>query len=283
MKNVVTRTLSGIVYVAVFVSAIIFGAKTFGLLALFLSLAGVREFLSLEKARKGEPDSRIVTIISMAVALAMIAVSYSIAAFVPSVPSNTLFLVVCSTLGCVTVGWLILMLWSTLTVTNDAQHSLGTYLTAIFYIVLPMSLLSVAYVVPGGAKLLLAALIAIWINDTGAYCVGCLFGKHKLCERLSPKKTWEGFFGGMFFVVLAAVISSIVIGKYLFVMVVLAVLISVAATLGDLFESRLKRSASVKDSGRIIPGHGGVLDRIDSFLFVVYVILPLVFVLAFEL
>jgi phosphatidate cytidylyltransferase len=107
--------------------------------------------------------------------------------------------------------------------------------------------------------------ILIWANDTGAYLTGISFGRHKLMERISPKKTWEGFFGG---VIIAALVGWLlsgwlgVVGKFQWI--IIAVIISVAGTYGDLIESMLKRSIGVKDSGTIMPGHGGFLDRFDS-------------------
>lgn len=108
----------------------------------------------------------------------------------------------------------------------------------------------------------------VWLNDTGAYVVGSLIGKHKLMERISPKKTIEGTLGGVFFAILGGVgfyylfpaITSLTIWLGL------ALIVAVFATWGDLFESFLKRTYGVKDSGKILPGHGGILDRIDSIL-----------------
>jgi phosphatidate cytidylyltransferase len=107
--------------------------------------------------------------------------------------------------------------------------------------------------------------ILIWANDTGAYLTGMSFGWHKLMERISPKKTWEGFFGG---VIIASLIAWLLSG-WLGVVdkihwVIISVIVSIAGTYGDLVESMLKRSTGVKDSGTIMPGHGGFLDRFDS-------------------
>jgi phosphatidate cytidylyltransferase len=107
--------------------------------------------------------------------------------------------------------------------------------------------------------------LLLWANDTGAYLTGITFGKHKLMERISPKKTWEGFFGG----VVTAVLIAWLLSGWLGVIdnihwAIIAVIISVAGTYGDLVESMLKRSIGVKDSGTIMPGHGGFLDRFDS-------------------
>lgn len=107
--------------------------------------------------------------------------------------------------------------------------------------------------------------LLIWSNDTGAYLTGMSIGKHKLMERISPKKTWEGFFGGMIIAALVAWFLSRWLGVVDSIhWVVISLIISVAGTYGDLVESMLKRSLGVKDSSNIMPGHGGFLDRFDS-------------------
>lgn len=117
-------------------------------------------------------------------------------------------------------------------------------------------------------SLILGAFILTWVNDSFAYIVGKNFGKQKLFPRISPKKTVEGFLGGLFF----ACLSSFFISKYTDTLsftnwLILAIIVSVFGTLGDLIESKFKRQAQVKDSGIIMPGHGGLLDRLDSVIF----------------
>ena len=107
--------------------------------------------------------------------------------------------------------------------------------------------------------------ILIWANDTGAYLTGMSFGRHKLMERISPKKTWEGFVGGIIIAALAAWFLSGWLGVVdKLHWIIIALIVSIAGTYGDLIESMLKRSTGVKDSGSIMPGHGGFLDRFDS-------------------
>ena len=111
--------------------------------------------------------------------------------------------------------------------------------------------------------LLLSVLITIWANDAGAYFVGKAIGKRKFSPIISPNKTWEGFFGG---IIIATVVAVIMYFRYPIAALCIAPFIAIFATIGDLFQSMLKRIAGVKDSGNIMPGHGGVFDRIDSWL-----------------
>ena len=120
----------------------------------------------------------------------------------------------------------------------------------------------------------LSIFILTWINDTGAYITGRYLGNHKLFERISPKKTWEGSIGGLLFTLGAVYILYQFWPSYtLSIWIGAAVLISIFSNLGDLMESTFKRNASVKDSGAIMPGHGGVLDRFDAILLTAPVVL----------
>ncbi|MFN2314238.1 MAG: phosphatidate cytidylyltransferase [Bacteroidales bacterium] len=122
--------------------------------------------------------------------------------------------------------------------------------------------------------ILIGFFLLLWTNDTGAYLVGSLIGKHRLFERISPKKSWEGFFGGLILTLLVARLFSGWLGVADTTgWMIIAFIISVAGTLGDLLESMLKRSLGLKDSGTVMPGHGGFLDRFDS----VVVAFPLVY------
>jgi phosphatidate cytidylyltransferase len=150
-------------------------------------------------------------------------------------------------------------------------------LAGVINVALPFSLTTELTMHEGNYdyRILLALFIFLWSNDVGAYCFGMLFGrkgKHKLFERISPKKSWEGFWGGIIVSLIAAFVLLSVWGeRYASVdkahWFALAVIISLSGTFGDLIESMLKRSAGVKDSGKIMPGHGGILDRFDSALF----------------
>jgi phosphatidate cytidylyltransferase len=115
--------------------------------------------------------------------------------------------------------------------------------------------------------ILLALFITIWVNDTGAYLVGITLGKHRLFERISPKKSWEGFFGGAIFALISGYVFSLLITEInLIEWLIFSEIVVVFGTFGDLIESLIKRTVHVKDSGNLIPGHGGLLDRFDSLL-----------------
>ena len=156
--------------------------------------------------------------------------------------------------------------------------SLAHTFFSVIYTAVPFSMFPFAAFARSGLKSLLpheniifspgiiiGFFILIWANDTGAYLTGMSLGKHKLMERISPKKTWEGFIGGIIIAALVAWFLSDWLGVVSrFSWVIISMIISVAGTYGDLVESMLKRSTGVKDSGTIMPGHGGFLDRFDS-------------------
>ncbi len=145
----------------------------------------------------------------------------------------------------------------------------------IGYIILPFIIITK---IPFGLngydpKILISIFILIWTNDTFAYLVGKSTGKHKLFERISPKKTVEGFIGGIIFTVIASYfVSKYFIEASTSIWIIVALIVGVFGTIGDLVESKFKRIAGVKDSGKIMPGHGGILDRLDSVIFVAPII-----------
>lgn len=145
--------------------------------------------------------------------------------------------------------------------------------TGLVYTVVLLSHLYLLRQLPGGAAWAFLSFFLVWATDTGAYLIGRAFGKHPLSPRVSPNKTVEGSLGGLLTAVLVAVLYwNYIGGASLAYFLGLALVAGVAAQLGDLFESALKRSAGVKDSGKLIPGHGGVLDRFDSFVFAIPVV-----------
>lgn len=171
-------------------------------------------------------------------------------------------------------------------------QSLAYAVLGQMYIAIPLSLLNfLAFGYTGLTgtyhyAFLLALFVFIWVNDSFAYLTGSLFGKHRLFERISPKKSWEGFIGGAVFAIIASVIYAQFYTELpLWAWIGFAIIMISAGTLGDLIESLIKRTLDVKDSGDLLPGHGGILDRIDSVIFSIpaqFVYLEVVFYLTHQ-
>lgn len=263
MNEVVKRTLSGIVYIILLVGAILYSVETFLLLFAVFFITAVIEFCKLYQINKiyGLP-------LSVAIAVSLF--------FLNNHPYN-------SALLCVVPFSIFLMIDLFQNQSKKEQPLFKKLIHLIGYVTLPFLIITQLPYLNGNYSpfLLLSIFIMIWCNDTFAYICGRLLGKHKLYEKISPKKTIEGFIGGLLFTQLAAFIiyktSSLQISLIAWLLIALG--ISVLGTVGDLIESKYKRQAGVKDSGNIMPGHGGILDRFDSilfaapFLFLIYKIL----------
>ena len=159
--------------------------------------------------------------------------------------------------------------------TEKHFEAIGTWLLSVVYISTPFGLLSyfasAKFLTMYEANYAIICLVLVWVSDSFAFFGGKLFGKHKLAERISPKKTWEGSIIGFIFTIIAGVViwKFFYTGFSLLHWLSVSLIVGVFAQIGDLFESNLKRSVKVKDSSNLIPGHGGALDRFDSILFAV--------------
>lgn len=254
MNNMLLRALSGSVYVALIVLSLLFG-HNYNLFSVLMGVFAVIGVLELEKLLSAKspisPSERIADVIVTAVSF-ICTIDYSLFGFVLLILS--LYIPV-------------RMIIAVNVHHENAVRSFLYSLLAIVYVAVPLIIISCAAIF--SYEFVLVTFVIIWLNDTGAYLTGRAFGRTKLCERLSPKKTWEGFFGGLILSMIAGYFSS-----YFFSMIhttgiymaIYAAIVSVLGTFGDLFESMIKRTLGVKDSGNIIPGHGGILDRIDSLL-----------------
>ena len=155
-------------------------------------------------------------------------------------------------------------------------------LFAWIYILIPLSCFVFISQIEGSysPELIMAIFVILWVNDSFAYISGSLIGKHKMFPNISPKKSWEGFAGGLLFtMVLSLLLSRIFSVLSIYEWLLLAIIVVITGTIGDFIESGIKRNAGVKDSGSMMPGHGGFLDRFDSLLFALpFVYLYLLFI-----
>ena len=257
LKNLIIRSLSGAIYVALIVLGVFTTNWAFVAFSAIFTLLGTREFLVMTK-KDGAKLNLWIDVICATAIVALGGYFYLIQK-VQSVQVIAALLLV------------YILLRSIIQLYNKKESPINSLAYSVFsfiYIVVPM--LSMGTIYAKSQELLLLAFVMIWMNDTGAFLVGCTIGKHRLFERISPKKSWEGFWGGMVFSMLSGVVYYYFIEQSygLQFYVVMGVIASIFATFGDLVESMFKRSIGVKDSGNLIPGHGGILDRIDSLLFV---------------
>ena len=268
MSTFTTRFISGTIYVALIVLVLVL-SMVWGLWILLsvFAVAGIIEFNRLTGVNRPY-IFRIVLDCAAAVWLLYataqygMAISHGLGIFLPYL--LYLLYVVCR---------------STFLPHQAMLPSFGNSLMGQLYIAVPLALtIRLTLVVDPFSSmtqynglLLLAIFIFIWVNDTGAYLVGSRWGKRRLAPNISPKKSVEGSIGGLLLVLLSAVILRLLLFPELSWLRILlvATVVAVFGTIGDLFESSLKRQAGVKDSGKLIPGHGGILDRIDSLLLAV--------------
>ncbi|MDE5800832.1 MAG: phosphatidate cytidylyltransferase [Paramuribaculum sp.] len=265
MKNILIRAASGAVYVALIVVSILYGSYwAFPTLCAFFTFLGIMEFQRMAQTDFfSSPQSLFVDLLIGLLIITVTALNgiHIVGNFMPSI-------LILFTLLLVLVR-LIMQLYSH---RADAVKHLAYSLMSIFYVAVPLAFAIILYHAFGAAMMLLV-FIMIWLNDTGAFLVGSALGSHHLFKRLSPKKSWEGFIGGLCFCIAAGYLAKPIAPEYFEMfsdgwLVGLGVLVCVMSTWGDLFESMIKRTFGVKDSGNILPGHGGILDRIDSLLFV---------------
>ncbi|MEN8202014.1 MAG: phosphatidate cytidylyltransferase [Bacteroidota bacterium] len=249
MKELLLRTLTGIVLIVLVAGSILIGALPFLAILLLVYILGVREIFSLY------PEDR------------------AFEKFTSPIPGIILiglsFLILEGHLKSFFLG-IPLFLWLGFILAAGFKQAAGL---SFFWLAIPLSsFLSLGWVGIGGSyhPLIPLSLISLlWINDTFAYVTGSLIGRHPMTPRLSPGKTWEGFAGGVLFTLLSGWIVFKITDTYRpGTWLLLSLIVSSLGLMGDLFESGLKRKKAVKNAGDLLPGHGGILDRFDSLLFV---------------
>lgn len=266
MKNFITRTITGILFVACIVVCFLNPTAMSALFALVTGLT-VWEFTGLVNNRPAVSVNRFIsTVAAVYWFLAMVG-------FCSGLTPPTVFIPYLVTL-------VYLLIAELYTKAEDPVNDWAYTMMAQLYIAVPFSLLSVLAFrsTPAGVMytylMPLSVFVFLWINDSGAYCCGSLLGRHKLFPRISPGKSWEGSIGGFVFVAAAAALIWYLTDLYgvndlqlnLWQWIGLGLVVAVFGTWGDLVESLFKRTLGIKDSGNILPGHGGMLDRFDSSL-----------------
>ena len=266
MNNFIARTITGILFVATIVVCFLNPTAMIFLFALVTGLT-VWEFTGLVNDRPGVAVNRFIS--TVAGVYFFLAMAGTCSGFT----SSTVFIPYLITI----IYLLVAELYAK---QEDPIHDWAYTMMSQMYVVLPFSLLNMLAfrAAPEGIMyvytLPLSVFVFLWVNDTGAYCCGSLFGKHKLFPRISPGKSWEGSIGGGIFVLVAAALVWYLTDVYdmnptgmgMWEWMGLGLTVVVFGTWGDLVESLFKRTLGIKDSGNILPGHGGMLDRFDSSL-----------------
>ena len=261
-SNFLQRAITGILFVGVLVGCILYDPWTFSALFVVISALTIREFGHLINQVEGVSINKNITM------LAGVYLYMAVMAFCTNLSGSKIFL-----------PYLLLIMYlmiSELYLKKENPVMNWAYsMLSQLYIALPFAMLNILSFhtspmdtsVSYNPILPLSVFFFIWLSDTGAYCVGSLIGRHRLFERISPKKSWEGSIGGG----IVAIGSSFIVAHYFPIMNMaewagLALIVVIFGTWGDLTESLLKRQLHIKDSGAILPGHGGMLDRFDSAL-----------------
>jgi phosphatidate cytidylyltransferase len=252
------RTISGAVFISLLIGAVLLGPYTFLSLFFIISILSQLEFYKLVRHYNVFPSVAIGLIcgITLYSTVALILIGY--------IPLNSIMII----LPLVSIAFSIELYRQT----EKPFINIAITLLGLIYAVAPFVILIMIGFYGGmefgySLKIILGILILQWTSDTGQYLSGRAFGKHPLFKRISPKKSWEGFIGGFIFALGVAYLISIYYTELSMInWIIIAALILIFGTMGDLVESMLKRSIDVKDSGSIMPGHGGVLDRFDALI-----------------
>jgi phosphatidate cytidylyltransferase len=259
LKDIYIRTLTGIVFLIIVIGSILLDPLAFLLVFSVFNFIGLKEFFRLSNSANNLTSKPTIEYYVFGMLIYFI-IGLSGIGYI-DVRYNAIIFVI-----------LFIQIAIELYRNNPQWKNIATLITGYIYIALPFGLMNSLFytgaIDTSQSGLLIGLFVLIWTSDVFAYLTGNLFGKHKLMERISPKKTWEGSIGGLIFALIAAYVLSLFVTQLNIVeWISLSIIVVISGTLGDLVESLLKRNAGVKDSGTIFPGHGGVLDRFDAVIF----------------
>lgn len=259
-NNFILRAITGVLFVAVLVGAILYNVLSFSALFALITALAVREFCHIVNQIEGVNVNKPINM------LGGVYLFFAFFGYCLEVTGSEIFIPYLFLISYLIVSELYLK-------KQNPIHNWAYSMLSQLYVALPFALLNVLAFhnndltaeVEYNPILPLSVFVFIWLSDTGAYCIGSLIGKHRLFERISPKKSWEGTIGGA----VLAIVGGFVFGNFFPFMtelewIGLALVVVIFGTWGDLSESLLKRQLGIKDSGNILPGHGGILDRFDS-------------------
>lgn len=264
LRDLVVRTASGAVLLAVVLGAAYGGKFAYGAFLLLIVVVGMWEFYNLAAATGSEPRRAI----GLASGIVLFVTSFFL---FDGYVSRSMF-DVDMLLGGLLYFTILIPLCFIIELFHASEtpiRNVATTLMGLLYVAYPMSfMLFIPLLFTGewSAEAFLFYLFIVWGNDVFAYLTGVTIGRHKMCPRISPKKSWEGFVGGIVGALAMGAVGSVVVGGDMAMWLGLALVVSLTSVLGDLVESMFKREADIKDSGRILPGHGGMLDRFDALL-----------------
>ncbi len=276
LKNFLVRTASGAVLLAVVLGAAFAGPLGYSALLLLITGVGVWEFYALARAKGVEPQ-RVLGLVG-SLALTIVGACLCWCRYIDDDSSRLESYVENGAFVGLVITVLVVMFVFVAEIFRNRQtpiHNIATTILGMVYVALPMCLMALIPMLlqnpdwwnPEWNPLyFLFYLFLVWGNDVFAYLFGITLGKHRLCERLSPKKSWEGFAGGIAGSMAVGAIAAAVLGESYIFWIGLAVIVALSSVVGDLIESMFKRDAGVKDSGNILPGHGGMLDRFDALI-----------------
>ena len=270
LKNFIVRTLSGAVMLAVVLGAILASEWSFIALMAVITLGGIWEFYNFAQ-KAGYQPMKLLGLFGGMMIFA-IAISLFVLFATKDSTNDSLFAIIFG-MAIITLLLLVPLMFICELYRKSPTPiaNIGSTLMGMLYVALPLSLLILIPALLGNGVwnpwIVIFYIFIIWANDVFAYLFGITLGRHRLFERISPKKSWEGFFGGLLGAMAMGYVASLVLEADTMTWIGLALVAAIAGVFGDLVESLFKRSVDLKDSGNFIPGHGGWLDRFDALIF----------------